>query len=70
MREVLLILFSFRECQFIRNSIIKGSSLGDGAAVHIYKREIPDIALHVNPLFSKVAYLNTTSLSLNPKKVG
>ena len=43
---------SFKECQFIRNSIIKGSSLGDGAAVHIYKREIPDIALHMNPLFS------------------
>ena len=42
----------FEGCQFICNSIIKGTTLGDGAAVHIYKREIPDIALHMNPLFS------------------
>ena len=45
-------LLSFKDCQFIRNSVIRGHSLGDGAAVHIYKREIPDIALHMNPLFS------------------
>ena len=43
---------SFTECQFIGNSVIQGHSLGDGAAVHIYKHEIPDIALHINPLFS------------------
>ena len=43
---------SFTECQFIGNSIIHSDSLGDGAAVHIFKREIPDITLHMNPLFS------------------
>ena len=43
---------SFKGCQFIGNSIIPDRSLGDGAAVHIYKRAIPDIALHINPLFS------------------
>ena len=45
-------LVSFKECKFIGNSVIHGHSLGDGAAVHIYKREIPVIALHMNPLFS------------------
>ena len=43
---------SFTECQFIGNSVIHSHSVGNGAAVHIYKREIPDIALHINPLFS------------------
>ena len=40
---------SFKRCQFIGSLIIQGRSLGDGAAVHIYNREIPEIALHVNP---------------------
>ena len=64
---------SFKECQFIRNSIIKGSSLGDGAAVHIYKREIPDIALHVNPLFSflfKSCIFEYNQLDFEPKEGG
>ena len=43
---------SFKQCQFIGNSIIRDHSLGNGAAVHIYKSKIPNKSVHVNPLFS------------------
>ena len=64
---------SFKGCQFIGNSITSGRSLGDGAAVHVYKRVIPNIALHINPLFSFI-FTNCTfeynQLNLESKEGG
>ena len=64
---------SFTECQFIGNSIKYSDYFGNGAAVHIFKREIPDITLHMNPLFS-FYFTNCTfkynKLDLNTKESG
>ena len=61
---------SFTECQFIGNSIKRSHSFGDGAAVHIYKREIPDIILHMNPLFSFYFMNCTFKFNVNTKEGG
>ena len=56
---------SFVECQFIGNSITySDNNVGDGAAVHILKRDIPVIKLHTNPMFS---FLFTNCTFINNK---
>ena len=62
---------SFVECQFIGNSITySDNNVGDGAAVHVFKRDIPVIKLHTIPMFSQIVLLLITSLILKLKKVG
>ena len=61
---------SFTECQFIGNSIIHGHPLGDGAAVYIFKHEIPDIILHMNPMFLFYFVSCTFKFNVNTKVGG
>ena len=54
---------SFVECQFIGNSITySDKNVGDGAAVHILKRDMPVIKLHTNPMFS-FSFTNCTFIN-------